>query len=225
MYQLNGKVFSTVNEVKYLGVWVACDLNWSPHINRVSNRANRSLGFLRRNLRQCPPALKERAYLAQVRSVLEYCSSIWDPHLRKDVNQVEKIQRRAARFVCRDYGWRSSVTDMLHKLGWRDLELRRRDTRLALLYKILNDHVAVTADELGVSRVISKTRAGQPDRFTLRAPRAKSTEFENSFTIRTVSQWNNLKLPASVVKASTPEKFCAQLTDFVKSSLPQAPPP
>ena len=78
MYQLNGHVLQTVNETKYLGVWVANDLKWSPHINRATGRASRSLGFLRRNLRQCPPSLKEKAYFAQVRSVLEYCSSIWD---------------------------------------------------------------------------------------------------------------------------------------------------
>ena len=124
-----------------------------PHINRVTSKANRSLGFLRRNLRQCPPALKEQAYLAQVRSVLEYCASIWDPYLRKDVDQVERVQRKAARFVCRDYGWDSSVTDMLAKLGWRSLESRRRNIRLALLYKILNNHVAVTAEALDISKV------------------------------------------------------------------------
>jgi len=56
---------------------------------------------------------------------------------------LEKIQRRSARFVKGDHRTTSSVTQMLHDLGWRDLSDRRRDLRLALLYKVVTGHVAV----------------------------------------------------------------------------------
>ena len=41
--------------------------------------ANRTLGFLRRNLYSCPPDVKEAAYKGLVQPVLEYGSSVWDP--------------------------------------------------------------------------------------------------------------------------------------------------
>ena len=39
---------------------------------------------------------------------------------------------------------------MLHDLGWWDLSDRRRDLRLALLYKVVTGHVAVGPDQIGL---------------------------------------------------------------------------
>ena len=50
----------------------------------------------------------------------------------KDINKLENIQRRSARFVKGDYRTTSSVTQMLQELGWQDLQSRRRDLRLDL---------------------------------------------------------------------------------------------
>jgi len=44
-----------------------------------------------------------------VRPILEYCSSVWDPHLAKDINELEKVQRRVARWTVSGYNWSSSV--------------------------------------------------------------------------------------------------------------------
>ena len=38
-------------------------------------------------------------YAALVRPHVEFASAVWDPHLKKNIKEVEKIQRRAARFV------------------------------------------------------------------------------------------------------------------------------
>jgi len=48
----------------------------------------------------------------------EYCSTVWDSHLRKDINELEKVQRRAARWAMSNYSWSSSVTSMLELLQW-----------------------------------------------------------------------------------------------------------
>jgi len=46
---------------------------------------------------------KATAYTIFVRPLLEFSSAAWDPHLAKDVHQLECVQRRAARFVMNDY--------------------------------------------------------------------------------------------------------------------------
>ncbi len=137
MYSINGEVLQEVSETKYLGVMVSDDLKWSKHISLITGKANSTLAFLRCNLKSCPRALKETAYISMVCSVLEYCAPVWDPYLEGDKNNMEKIQRRAARMVCSDYRLTSSVTSMLKELGWESLEERRRELRLALMYKVV----------------------------------------------------------------------------------------
>ena len=66
-YILHGQTLEVVSSAKYLGVDIASDLSWKPHITRITNTANKSLGFLRRNLKAKNPELRERAYKAIVR--------------------------------------------------------------------------------------------------------------------------------------------------------------
>ena len=148
-----------------------------------------------------------------VRSVLEYGATIWDPYLKKDISSIEKIQRRAARFVKSDYRYTSSVSRMISELGWRDLDLRRRDMRLALLFKVVNPHgkeyYAVTAENLNLQKADTRTRKNHPWKFRESLP--KSTEFKNFFPYNTIADWN--KLSASVVSAPSLTSFKTRLTE------------
>ena len=81
-YTLEGTVIENVEIIKYLGVTITSDLKWNSHIRNVCSKANRTLGFLRRNLFSCPQDGKEAAYKTLVRPVLEYGSTVWDPHCK-----------------------------------------------------------------------------------------------------------------------------------------------
>ena len=48
----------------------------------------------------------------------------------KDIQQLERVQRRAARFVKKDYRRTTSVTGLLDELGWLPLFERRKHSRL-----------------------------------------------------------------------------------------------
>ena len=74
----------------YLGVLLSNDLKWSPHIAAMCKKANSTLGFLRRNLCNCPEELRSLAYKALVRSKLEYASCVWNPHLKKRYSDYRK---------------------------------------------------------------------------------------------------------------------------------------
>jgi len=56
------------------------------------------------------------AYFAMVRSTLEYSSGMWDLYLQKDIDNVEIVNQRAARFVLDDHRQQSSVSVMIEKL-------------------------------------------------------------------------------------------------------------
>ena len=113
-----------MNSATYLSVELSSDLSWSRHINKTTNKASKQLSFLKRNLPIQNTAVKETAYKGLVRPILDYCGSIWDPHQKKYVNQLEMVQRRAASYVLNRYHNRSSVTDMLNHLKWETLAHR-----------------------------------------------------------------------------------------------------
>ena len=98
-YTLKGNILEDVKETKYLGLALSSNLNWNTHIGNITSKANKLLGFLRRNLKIRNESTKENAYKAIVRSNLEYCSTVWAPHTKKNKDEIEKVQRRAARFV------------------------------------------------------------------------------------------------------------------------------
>ena len=137
-YTLHGETLEAVASARYLGVDIANDLSWKTHVSRITNNANKSLGFLMRNHKTKNTSLRENAYKAIVRPQLEYASPVWDPHTKDDIQKNESVQRRAARWVLGDYSPYSSVTDMIGKLGWRTLEQQRTDSRTDPL---LQDHI------------------------------------------------------------------------------------
>ena len=79
--------------------------------------------------------------------MVEYSCSVWDPHLEKDIHNIEIIQRGGARFVAQNYGRQSSVHNMINDLNRSPLELRRREARLTMFYKIINDLIAIPAED------------------------------------------------------------------------------
>ena len=75
-YTLEGTVLENVDRIKYLGVTITNDLRWNTHVGNICTKANRTLGFLRRNISR---DVKEMAYKGLVRPILEYASPVWDP--------------------------------------------------------------------------------------------------------------------------------------------------
>ena len=75
-YSLEGTVLEKVDNIKYLGVTISKDLKW----NTVCTKANKTLGFLRRNLSSWSQDVKETEYKGLLRPILEYASTVWDLH-------------------------------------------------------------------------------------------------------------------------------------------------
>ena len=125
IYSLSNHLLTHVSS-KYLGCITNNTLDWGQHITSVTTKANNTLGFLRRNLNIASTKTKERAYTYMVRPTVEFASCVWDPHERVDINTIERVQRRGARFVKHRYHNRSSVTYLLEDLKWKSLDTRRK---------------------------------------------------------------------------------------------------
>ena len=204
-YSLHGQHLALTTNSKYLGVTISSDLSWNTHINTITKKANQTLGFLRRNIRNCPPDIKTKCYESFVRPILEYSSSAWAPHTQQNIQSLEAVQRRAARFVTSDYRRTSSVTDMLQSLQWDTLHQRRMRSQVVMCYKIVASIVDIpAADYLTIrsGRNIDSLR-GHSHKFI--QPRARVLAFQYSFFPYTIKLWNDL--PPSLIAAPSVEAF------------------
>ena len=78
-----------------------------------------------------------------MRPNLEYATALWDPYRQEQIDSIEAVQRRAARFIKRDYNRTSSVTEMLQSLDLDLLEERRKAHRLNIFYLAVNNSIAL----------------------------------------------------------------------------------
>ena len=103
-YLFCGVELEQVDHVSYLGVTLANDLKWSQHISSITGKASKVLGMAKRNFWNSPQNVKETVYKSLVRPKMEYASEAWDPHFKKDIAQLERVQMVPAYFF---YYWQS----------------------------------------------------------------------------------------------------------------------
>ncbi len=121
-YMMNNQIINRVSSTKYLGITITHNLNWNKHCDIICGKANSTLGLLRRILGECNAAVKSKAYTSLVRPQLEYASTAWNPYTKRNINKIEMVQCRAARFVFNDYSRASHVSPMIDRLGWDNLQ-------------------------------------------------------------------------------------------------------
>ena len=127
---------------------------------------------------------------------------VWDTSSKDKRLQLEKIQRRAARWTTSNYDTRSSVTAMLNQLGWRTLEQRRADARLCLFYKIVYGLVAVPLPNYvqPTHRMYRYCHS-----MTYRQIQTSTNYYKYSFFPLAIVQWN--ALPEAVASLSDLDLF------------------
>ena len=193
-YTFCNAILEQVNCVTYLGVTLTKDLKWSEHISDIAGNANKVLGLVKRNFWNSSRHSKETLYKLIVRPKLEYASEIWDPYYQKDSHVVEMIQRKAARFCMNNYRRESSVRELIETLGWDSLQLRRKQARLSLMYKLSNKNL----ENLSRARELRTPRSRV---LKYKVPKAKIDTFKFSFFPRAIAEWNII--PSDVVNSSS----------------------
>ena len=156
----------------------------------------------------CNQEAKEQAYKTFVRPILEYAAPIWDPHTARNINAVEVVQRRAARFVTGIYHQTSSVSSILNALSWESLQQRRARAKIIMLYRVVNRLVDIPP-EVYLIPTGSHTR-GHSSKFL--QPHTRILPYQHSFFPSAIRYWNTL--PAPVVEISSLEAFKQSLANI-----------
>ena len=138
-----------------------------------------------------------------MRPVLEYGSSVWDPHTHGLQEELEKVQNRAARFVTGNYVFETgSMTGILGQLKWESLKKRRKDSRLILLYKGLKGKARIPTDDL----IPKNRRCRNQHSLAFQIPSASKEAYKSSFFPQTIRDWNDL--PDSLVSSAEMSDDC-----------------
>ena len=196
-------ILESVDCARYLGVSITKDLSLNTYINQITSKANCTLGFVKRNVRTTNQSVKELAYKTLVRPHVEYASTVWSPYTKQNIQKIEMVQRRAARWVSNSYSSYDSVSAMLSNLGWRSLEYRRSDSHLAMFYKIQYGLVAVSMPSY-FERPIRITRHMHPLSFCQVHVSADYYRY-SFFPMTVIFLWNSL--PADLVVLGDLDSF------------------
>ena len=148
-----------------------------------------------------------------VRPVLDYGSSVWDPPGVVLQEELENVQKRAARFVTVNYNYETgSMTGILGPLKWESPKKRRKDKRLILLYKGLKGKASVPTDDL-----IPKTRyCINQHSMAFQTPIASTDVYKGSFFPQTIRGWN--ALPDSLISSAEDAEACvAKFSSLVRT--------
>ena len=132
------------------------------------------------------PAIYVQSYL------LSYCCSVWHPHKKSNKDKIEKVQRRAARFVSNNFRRKASVSEMLHDLGWQFLDGRRQDQPSMFSSSLQN---LLTDSRRLKRRTPSRQLTPVQGRITaLNSNTSRQIVIHDisSFFPATISSWNNL---------------------------------
>lgn len=95
-YIIKNVAIENVSTLKYLRIHVFCNLSWKAHVDAVTNKASKALGFIRRYLHSAKTSTEPPAYIAIVCSKIEYATLIWNPSQLYLINKLEAIQNKTS---------------------------------------------------------------------------------------------------------------------------------
>jgi hypothetical protein len=136
----------SVNTFKYLGVNIDSKLKFGIHIIDICQRASNTLNMLMRSLKRARQRTTTTAYKTLCRSIIEYATHIWSPHLAKFKKILENINRKAFRW-CYNRKKFDHISDLMLLHVWPDLETRRANIDRHLFNRIITDDAAVDRDK------------------------------------------------------------------------------
>ena len=191
-----------VESYKYLGVWITSDLSWTKQIQENCKKANQKLGMLyRRFYEHCSTNTLQCLYVALIRPHLEYAVPVWDPHLVKHTDLLEKVQKFALK-VCTK-SWNSSYSSQLAQTCLPRLDQRRVQLKLSYLYQIVNNLSFCPNAPATFRNMSVNVRSNNP--FLLNRPACRTNSHYFSFYPHSISLWNDL--PPSITSATTLPSF------------------
>ena len=206
--QILGK-HSGVPFISDLGVTISADMKVSEQCGIAASKGNQILGLIRRNITYKEKKLIIPLYKAIVRPHLEYCIQASRPYRKKDIDTLERIQRRATKMIpeLRDL----SYEERLKECGLTTIETRRLRGDQIEVFKILNGYENIDRNMFFSLKKDSRTRGHE---VKLVKDQCRLDIRKHSFSQRTINEWN--KLSTDCVTASSVNMFKNKVDTYLR---------
>jgi len=209
-YKMGEADLSCVSDQRDLGVIITDDLKWGRQCDEAFKRASRTIGFVNRNFHCRNKEIIIPIYKAMIRPLVEFAVQFWSPHLRKDIDKLERIQRRITKMIPELRN--KSYPERLKELNLITLEKRRLRGQLIETFKYLKGFNNVQPEGLfDRDHNIQLRNNGQK----LVVKRFNTSVAQNFFPIEITQTWN--RLPSNVVQSETVNMFKNRLDAFWKA--------
>lgn len=222
LYTEGGHEITPAPAVKCLGVSLSEDCSFHHHIAATVNKAKSMAGWVLRTFTSRDQELMLTVWRALIQPILDYCSQLWSPHKKGEIQLLESVQRSFSRYIAGTEGL--NYWQRLEKLGLYSQQ-RRRDRYSAIYtWKILEQLAPDPTN--GTLLATHNARTGRRcQRTTLPsgAPQRMKTLLSSSFTHNGPRIFNVLPKHNRELTGCPVNKFKREL-DKVLRDLPDTPP-
>ena len=121
-YTMGGIVLNSTLKEKDLGLTFSADMKVSDQCGIAAAKVNQIIGLSRRNIVYTEKELIITWYKTIVRPHLEYCMQAWRPYRKKDIDMLERVQRRATKMI-------TKLRNISYELHLKECRLTTLETR------------------------------------------------------------------------------------------------
>ena len=210
-YSMGGTTLQETKEEKDLGVWIHKSLKVAKQCAEAAKKANRVLGMIKRNFIYKDKTTVLRLYKSLVRPHLDYCMQIWSPHMRKDIDLVERVQHRATKLIPNLR--KLSYERRIKQCNLMTLEDRRRRGDLIQTFRIIKGIDQIPAETLFTFAANTNRPATRGHNYKLLKSHLKLDLRKYFFSQRVIDDWNHL--PADAVNSTSLLSFKIKIQHFL----------
>jgi hypothetical protein len=200
-YLLNSHSLARSTSVRDLGVLVTDCGSVSEQCRTAAAAARRLTGLMLRTFKSRKPSVILPVFKTIIRPLVEYATPVWNPCLKRDIADVENVQRKVTKCIA---GFRDlPYSTRLQRLELPSLETRRLYLDLLECYKIV--HGLVRSDCRTSLLLSNHNTRGNNCMLDTNLPPARLNVRRFSFVERVLTHWN--ALPVTILRQRTLSQF------------------
>ena len=206
-YKLNNNTIKVKDCKKNLGVTISINLKSSKQVALAVKKAETALGLLKRTVVCRDKNVFLKMYKLLVRPHLEYATAAWNQHFKRDVQLIEKFQKRIRKNI---QGMKDLTCDeRLIALNLCSLKKRRHIFDLTDIFKLMNN---LSISDYSKFFTLSDVKYTREHNFKLKTNFGRVDCPKYCFSQRRIQDWNNL--PWNVVNSTSVSQFKRLVSEY-----------